>query len=230
MAAPLNERIGDPTDSEATGNGSAIAILKRIRTLLGSALGFDATDKLKVSVYGTGAAAGDTTLKLRSWTADGQATAGDAILSKALLHGPTGLVAASGSDGDLANAAHGARFSQFLIVAHDGTNNPRIRTPSTFKTLAAVAVTAASPVAGWTPAAGKKFRLMGFALSLSVAGAVILKDSATELIRTPLMAAGVGLVAPPMGNGMLSATANNVLNIDVTATGTVSGFLYGTEE
>ena len=105
-----------------------------------------------------------------------------------------------------------------------------LRTPSVFKTVAAVAVTAGTPVAGWTPASGKKFRLMGYALSLSVAGAVIMKDATTELIRTALMLAGDGHESPPMGNGILSAAANQVLNLDVTATGTVSGFLFGTEE
>ncbi|MGH9452365.1 MAG: hypothetical protein ACRD2O_00165 [Terriglobia bacterium] len=104
------------------------------------------------------------------------------------------------------------------------------RTPNIFKTIAAVAVTAGTPVAIWTPAAGKKFRLMGFMLSLTVAGSVILDDSATEIIRTPLMAAGVGQSAPPMGNGILSAAANNILKADVSASGSVSGFVYGTEE
>jgi hypothetical protein len=112
----------------------------------------------------------------------------------------------------------------------NGANHDRPRTPLVFKTIAAVAVTAGTPAAFWTPTAGKKFRLMGFMLSLSVAGSVILKDAATEMIRTPLMAAGVGLAAPPLGNGILSALANNVLNGDVTATGSVSGFVFGTEE
>ena len=104
------------------------------------------------------------------------------------------------------------------------------RTPGTFKSIASTSVTAGSPVAGWTPASGKKFRLMGYALSLSVAGSVVLQDATTEKIRTPLMPAGIGQPSPAMGNGILSATAGNSLNLDVTATGTVSGFIYGTEE
>jgi hypothetical protein len=111
-----------------------------------------------------------------------------------------------------------------------GANWAAIRTPVVFKPIAAVAVTAGTPVAVWTPAAGKKFRVMGYALSLSVAGSVILKDATTEILRTPLMAAGIGQPAPRMGNGILSATANNVLNADVSATGSISGFVFGTEE
>lgn len=104
------------------------------------------------------------------------------------------------------------------------------RTPNVFKTIAAVSVTSGTPVAIWTPASGKKFRLMGYALSLSVVGSVILDDSATEIIRTPLMAGGIGQSSPPMGNGILSAAANNALKADVSASGTVSGFVFGTEE
>ena len=115
-------------------------------------------------------------------------------------------------------------------ASFDGAGWARVRTPNIFKSIASTSVTAGSPVAGWTPASGKKFRLMGYALSLSVAGSVVLQDATTEKIRTPLMPAGIGQPSPAMGNGILSAAANNSLNLDVTATGTVSGFLFGTEE
>ena len=113
---------------------------------------------------------------------------------------------------------------------YNGSTADLQRTPNVFKSIASTSVTAGSPVAGWTPASGKKFRLMGYALSLSVAGSVVLQDATTEKIRTPLMPAGIGQPSPAMGNGILSAAANNSLNLDVTATGTVSGFLFGTEE
>lgn len=146
------------------------------------------------------------------------------------------LTNAAGTTTDAATARKSQDPAGNLVIAgfashlHNGATWDQRRTPVVFKTLAAVSVTAATPVAGWTPAAGKKFRLMGFMLSLSVAGAVILKDGATELIRTCLMPAGAGLASPGLGNGILSAAANNVLNLDVTATGTVTGFLFGTEE
>jgi hypothetical protein len=143
--------------------------------------------------------------------------------------GGTGQVALWGSNqGD--GISGGTRVPSVLGYLFNGATLDRPRTPNTFKTLAALSVTAGTPQAGWTPTSGKKFRLMGFMLSLSVAGAVILKDSGTEVVRTCLMAAGAGLASPRMGNGILSAAANNVLNIDVTATGTVSGFLFGCEE
>jgi hypothetical protein len=133
---------------------------------------------------------------------------------------------AGGGDGrndtGLVAAAYGLLFN--------GTSFDRARTPNVFKTVAAVAVTAGTPQTVWTPGAGKKFRLLGFMLSLTVAGSVILKDSGSELIRTGLLAAGVGIASPPMGNGILSALANNVLQVDASATGSVSGYVFGTEE
>ncbi len=39
--------------------------------------------------------------------------------------------------------------------------------PVVCKTIAAVAVTANTPVAVWTPVAGNKFRLLGFVVSLN---------------------------------------------------------------
>ena len=110
-----------------------------------------------------------------------------------------------------------------------------LRTPAIFKTVAAVAVTAGTPVSIWTPAA-TRFRLMGGGLSLSVAGSIIFKDgatggSATEIWRTPTLAAGQPYNIPEnIGNGILSAAANNQLWIDVTASGTVMGGVFGTEE
>jgi hypothetical protein len=106
----------------------------------------------------------------------------------------------------------------------------RQRTPNVFKNLAAVAVTAGTAATAWTPAAGKKFRLMGWMLSLSVAGSVIFKDGGAEFFRTCLMPAGDGKSSPPIANGYLSSLANNVLGVDVSATGAVSGLCFGTEE
>jgi hypothetical protein len=113
----------------------------------------------------------------------------------------------------------------------NGGSSDRLRTPTRFVTIANVAVTAGVPAAIWTPGAGKKFHMMGFAVSLSVAGFVIFKDATTEFIRTPAMAAGSGIVNPAnLGNGYSSTVANNVLNLDVSATGNINGFLFGTDE
>lgn len=141
---------------------------------------------------------------------------------------PTGMVMQTSADGRSASTQK-IDVTAYLS-AYNGGSMDMVRTPNVFKTIAAVAVTAATPLTIWTPTAGKKFRLMGFALSLSVAGSVILLDSAAEILRTPLMAAGVGQPSAAFGNGILSALANNTLKIDVTASGSVSGYVFGTEE
>jgi hypothetical protein len=102
------------------------------------------------------------------------------------------------------------------------------------KTIKATSITAGTAVSIWTPDAGLsnfRFVLMGYALSLSVAGAIIFEDATgatNEFMRTPLMAAGVGQSSP---NGLcyMSSTIGNALFLDVTNSGTVSGYIFGVE-
>jgi hypothetical protein len=116
-----------------------------------------------------------------------------------------------------------------LGLAKTGASIEALRSPGTFKPRADASVTAGTPVALWTPATGKKVRAQGGALSLSVAGQIILKDGTTEIHRSPYLAAG-GIWTFNFSNGILSTAANAVLNVDVTATGNVGGEVWGTEE
>jgi len=113
----------------------------------------------------------------------------------------------------------------------NGQNISRVRTPNRFINLNAVSVTAEGTI--WTPATGKKFRLMGYVLeSGTIGGNVLLKDNtagATILI-VPFGAANGVIQSQPMGNGILSAAANNVLTATGTATQTLSGYVFGCEE
>jgi hypothetical protein len=105
-------------------------------------------------------------------------------------------------------------------------------TPTVLKTIAALAVTANTPSAAiWTPTSGKKFVIMGWQLSLSVAGSVILKygSSHTEFARTPTMAALIGIAGPNLGGGIAPGANNDTLQLDVTASGSVSGIVWGRE-
>lgn len=90
-------------------------------------------------------------------------------------------------------------------------------------------ITAGTPADAWTPAPGKKFLLEEGQLSLSVAGQIILKDNTTEILRSPQLAAG-GVWEFRLRRGILSAAADQVLKIDVSATGSVGGWLAGLEE
>jgi hypothetical protein len=118
------------------------------------------------------------------------------------------------------------------VQLFDGAALRYARVPSKWTDVNAVAVVAGVGFTAWTPGAGKKFRLMGYALSSSAAAAIIFGDNAvgTVLHRTPLLAAAGVFAGPPMGNGQLSAAANNVLKIDVSVNSTLTGFLFGTEE
>lgn len=119
-----------------------------------------------------------------------------------------------------------------LPLVYNGASWDRPRVPARLVNIAAQAITAGTPLTVWTPATGKKFRVLAFALSLSVAGSVILKYGAanTEFLRTPTVAAGTGHTSPDLGMVGMPGAANDVLKIDVTATGSVSGYVLGTEE
>lgn len=116
-------------------------------------------------------------------------------------------------------------------IGFNGNTVARLRSPTVFKSLNAVAV--GSEVTIWTPASGKKFRIMGFVLTSGTAGGTVaLKDNTagTTILQIPLSTVGATVVSPPMGNGILSATANNVLTATGVATQTISGYVFGTEE
>lgn len=138
------------------------------------------------------------------------------------------------SGGQAPNPADSVAAANLLMLVAAQQSGTGLFTPkrlvTKFVQLKAQAVTAGTPVSVYTPTAGKKFRILSYHLSLSVAGSVLLEDTTgVEVLRTPLLAAGIGQASPEMGNGYLSTTANNQLFIDVTASGSVSGWI-GVEE
>ena len=99
-----------------------------------------------------------------------------------------------------------------------------------------MSVTAGTGQVVWTPATGRKFRLIGWHLSPSTASTIIFRDggaSGTIAFRTGTIATAIGQSSPPglvEAGGYLSSTAGNTLAIDVGTTAVVSGFVYGVEE
>ena len=83
----------------------------------------------------------------------------------------------------------------------------------------------------WTPAAGKKFRLLGGILTGAVAGVLVLGETGgTKFIRATVLA-GAPVVLNLGPDGYLSVTVNNVLTYDTTGTaGTLVGTVWGAEE
>jgi hypothetical protein len=104
------------------------------------------------------------------------------------------------------------------------------RQASIFKNIAAVAITAGTPSTLHTPTSGKKWRFLGGAVSLSVAGSVIFKEAGSEFLRTPLLVAGSPFPLPRIGNGRPATAADATFQLDTTANGSVSGFILLTEE
>ena len=100
-----------------------------------------------------------------------------------------------------------------------------------FIQLDAVSITHATPVDVYTPTSGKKFRILGYNISTTVAGAIQFEDTTgVEVLRTPLLLAAAPFASGDMGNGYLSTAANNHLFLDVTVTGVVSGWIGICEE
>lgn len=119
-----------------------------------------------------------------------------------------------------------------MLGSIGGANDLKfIRIPNIFKSLSTVTITAETTI--WTPAAGKKFRLMGYAVTQGVVtGAITLRDGVAGIIILviPQNTIGVVQISPPMGNGILSAAVNNVLTATGVATETITGYVFGTEE
>jgi hypothetical protein len=122
----------------------------------------------------------------------------------------------------------------------NGVTWDRLRAANVFKNVVATAV---GDTVVWTPAAGKKIRLMGYAISvcgtLAVLGVQViqLRDAATVIARHAAAVGATVLGDSQFGtlldNGLSFALADNVLNINL-GTAMASGGVYvnawGTEE
>lgn len=117
------------------------------------------------------------------------------------------------------------------LTVWNGQAFSRTRSPNIIININAVAISPEATI--WTPAAGRKFRIMGYVLeSGTLGGNVLLKDNTggTTCLIIPFGAANGVITSPPMGNGFLSAAANNVLTATGTGAQTLSGYIFGTEE
>lgn len=137
-----------------------------------------------------------------------------------------------GNYGAITQAPGSVASAPLVIIplCFNGATFDKQRSPSTFKDLASINISSIATV--WTPAAGKKFRLMGGTISVSGACSVLFEDNVggATIFRTPAL-----LTITPysfsLGNGILSGVADRVLKATASS-GTVSiiGTLYGTEE
>lgn len=113
-------------------------------------------------------------------------------------------------------------------LIYNGVTWEFMRTPVVFKPFSLGAGTVETTI--WTPAAGKKFRLMGFVIGAGAATTILFNDNTGgTLIFTGKVTTGIAL-AVTLGNGILSGAADRVLTVTRGTSGTLDGTVYGTEE
>ncbi|HMD60229.1 MAG TPA: hypothetical protein VKG78_02295, partial [Opitutaceae bacterium] len=83
----------------------------------------------------------------------------------------------------------------------------------------------------WTPAAGKRFRLLGWTIFATLECTGEFKDEAGETgILVPFEKKTATNSPPGIFNGYMSAKAGNKLVITLTGGAGVTGYVFGTEE
>ena len=104
--------------------------------------------------------------------------------------------------------------------------------PDVYKDVNAVTITTIATV--WTPAAGKRIRILGGSVSASAAMNVLFEDNAAGagnfVWRTPALLAVTPHNFDLGPEGKLLAAKDNVLKATGSAAGTLTGTLYGVEE
>lgn len=202
-----------------------------------------AADGIPQFPYATGAGTAFLALNAVVTQANAQQGNGGDGVSNSLLR-PIGMQLGS---------SFGPIQQDVFSLLFNGTTWDRPRTPSIYKTVNVTSATAGNS-AVWTPAAGKKFRLMKFQINGSnlaaTAAAVVtlsFQDNVTGVTigtYSVLLPAVAGVVSGvvdissgwiDIGNGYLSILANNVLNLNVSAapagaTGSYRVNVCGTEE
>jgi hypothetical protein len=118
-------------------------------------------------------------------------------------------------------------------LGFNGSTFDRIRVGKVYKYIEYLNLPNATATTVWTPASGKKFRLMGVSISVSGTNAAVhLRDGAGGTVFHTARAAGTDTKDFSFGNGYLSTTANNVLEIYNLTGGTINVHVtaWGTEE
>ena len=113
----------------------------------------------------------------------------------------------------------------------NGATWDRSRTPVVFKTVSLSAGTTETTI--WTPASGRKFRLMGFILTPGAATTLTFKDNtagATIFVTRGAADQPIFIPAGALGNGILSGAADRVLTVTRGTSATLDGVLIGQEQ
>lgn len=140
------------------------------------------------------------------------------------------LDASTAAFGRMVDSAGQNRGIVVSTMLFNGATWDRPRTPNVFKTFSLAASSAEQTI--WTPTAGKKFRLMGFVLTINtLAATVTFRDNTAGSTIFVTAGPAASVIEPSgLGNGILSATINNVLTIQASAVSALVGTVWGTEE
>lgn len=119
------------------------------------------------------------------------------------------------------------------LLLWDGTQFVRARAPNAYKDIGAgVAIGTIATV--WTPASGKKIRLLGGSISVSAAVSVLFEDNSAGagnfVYRTPKLLADTPYYFVLPENPKLGGAANNVLKATGSGAANLTGTLFGCEE
>jgi hypothetical protein len=138
-------------------------------------------------------------------------------------------VPVSGTFGPPVVLGQAAMADSLPVVLASDQSPLEILAADVFQSFSALAITAEATL--WTPTSGKKFVLMGFVITQNtLAGDITLKDGTGGATILTIPATPVGQpLAVPLGAGITSATADNLLRAIGVATETISGFVYGRE-
>lgn len=120
----------------------------------------------------------------------------------------------------------GENDNQFVF---NGTTWEPERTPTRF--IVATNLQETIPAAIWTPAAGTRFRLMGFSLTSSLAGQFNLRDGfGGPILVSLIFQAGIPYPTIDLGNGIVSSGVNQPLVLEGPGpVAAISGLLWGQE-
>jgi hypothetical protein len=129
------------------------------------------------------------------------------------------------TDNVTSNNMTNMRMSSYAFT---GTGWDRVRGSKINKS-AELTMTAGVAQSAWTPAAGKKFRLLGFILTIDTTDRVVIRDGTTSIIPLKLVANTPVAITLPL-NGILSNAANNTLQIITDLANTIRITAIGTEE
>ena len=130
------------------------------------------------------------------------------------------------------DGSNGAPLPTTALMGYNGTTWDRVRVGKVYKYIEFLNLANATATTVWTPSAGKKFRLMGVQVAVSAAANVGLRDGSAGSPFITFRTSGIDTKTFDLGNGYLSSTVINPLEIYNASGATINVWVtaWGTEE